>query len=78
MAKPIRVEFSTDRWACPHCNYSVHPDMHSSERKHFDAHALQCVRCLYRTETKASWAEAEAAYRRTPPLASHQLGTENG
>lgn len=59
-----KIEFSEKRWACPRCAYSVAPEMFMTERKHFDAHSLQCVRCLYRTETKATWAEAEAAYRR--------------
>lgn len=70
--KPVRVEFSKERWSCPQCNYSVHPDLYSSVRKHFEAHALQCVRCSYRTETKASWAEAESAYRRSPAVASEE------
>jgi hypothetical protein len=69
MKKP-KFEFSEMRWACPQCNYSAAPEMERSERKHFDAHSLQCVRCLYRTETKATWADAEAAYRRTPAFPS--------
>jgi hypothetical protein len=43
---------------CPHCNYSAPPDRVYTERKHFDAHSLRCSRCLYQTETKASWLEA--------------------
>ena len=54
------------RWHCPHCNYSAEPDRFRTDRKHFDAHALQCVRCLYRTETKPNWEEAEAAYGASP------------
>lgn len=65
--KRQKVEFSEKRWACPHCNYSVAPEMEWTERKHFTAHSLKCVRCFYRTETKATWAEAEAAYRSMPP-----------
>lgn len=58
-----RIAFSDKRWACPHCQYSVAPEMVLTERKHFDAHSLKCVRCLYQTETKATWLEAEDAYR---------------
>jgi len=54
---------SRERWYCPHCNYSASPNEIFTTRKHFDAHALECVRCLYRTETKTTWKEAEAAYR---------------
>ena len=68
MKKP-KAEFSQKRWGCPACNYSAPPDLHFSERKHFVAHSLQCVRCLYRTETKESWADAEAAYRQSNTLA---------
>lgn len=60
-----KVEFSEKRWACPQCQYSVAPEMYATERKHFDAHSLRCVRCSYQTETKATWADAEAAYRKT-------------
>lgn len=69
MKKP-KVEFSEKRWACPQCNYSVAPEMFCTERKHFHAHALECVRCSYRTETQLTWADAEAAYRRSPEPSS--------
>jgi hypothetical protein len=61
--KKSTFEFSGERWSCPHCRYSVPPEMESSESKHFNAYSLRCVRCLYRTETKPTWGEAEAAYR---------------
>lgn len=49
---------------CPQCNYSAAPDAMSTQRKHFDAHSFQCVRCLYQTETKATWLEAKRAWNR--------------
>lgn len=52
----------TRRWSCPQCNYSAPPKEIFSLRKHFEAHSLECERCLYRTETKATWAEAIEAY----------------
>lgn len=51
---------------CPECNYSATPDEHlGKERKHFWPHSLECVRCGYRTETKATWPEAIAAWNGT-------------
>lgn len=69
MTGPRSYPDTTDaafRWSCSQCNYSVTPNEIFSERKHFDAHALECVRCLYRTETKPTWEEAKAAYCRAP------------
>lgn len=49
---------------CPQCNYSCEPTKIKTERKHFDAHSLECDRCLYRTETFPSHKEALRAWNR--------------
>ena len=46
------------RRCCPMCGYSVVPERVKVERKHFNGHALQCVRCCYRTETVGSFISA--------------------
>lgn len=48
---------ATQRY-CPICNYSAPPERIKTERKHFDAHSLECTRCGYRTETTGSFASA--------------------
>lgn len=57
----INPQFTLERKLpnCPVCSYSVPPERLVSERKHFDAHSIRCLRCLYTTETKSSMAEAE-------------------
>jgi hypothetical protein len=52
---------------CPCCGFSATPNEVLTVTKHFDAHALECIRCLYRTETKPTWAEAIALWNRTVP-----------
>jgi len=67
---------------CPQCSYSAPPDKIRTERKHFDAHSLRCSRCLYQTETKASWLEAARFWNKardratTLALSSHQSRTQ--
>lgn len=55
---------------CPQCSYSATPDEVFTGRKHFDAHAYRCVRCLYTTETKASWLEARRAWNKARAAAT--------
>jgi hypothetical protein len=44
---------------CKHCGYSVPPrEVKFEERKHYHGHAFQCLRCLFQSETGATWAEA--------------------
>lgn len=47
---------------CPQCGYSAPPDRRKRERKHFNAHWLECSRCGYMTETKPSFAAAEKSW----------------
>lgn len=64
-------------WSCPVCEYSVPPKSIKSERKHFAAHSLQCVRCNYTTETKSSWGAAIAAYNAPRIAISGKSGSED-
>lgn len=57
---------TTRKWQCPKCEYSVTPDEIAHASKHFDSHALECVRCKFRTESKSTWDEAIAAYNASP------------
>jgi hypothetical protein len=50
---PIRLK------PCPQCNFSAPPTKHRRQFKHFDPHYLECDRCHYQTETKASFEECE-------------------
>lgn len=62
---------------CPQCGYSVTPDKVFTERKHFDAHALRCVRCLYTTETKPTWIEAARSWNRARAAATQRKISAN-
>ena len=47
---------------CKQCGYTAPPELQKTERKHFDAHAYECTRCLWKPETTSSKELALAAW----------------